>query len=75
VHEPLRLSVMIEAPTEAMTDILRRHEDVRALFDNRWLHLFALGSEGRVAWRYAGGLEWVPLAEEAAETRALAAAG
>ncbi|RDC73996.1 DUF2309 domain-containing protein [Rhodovulum sp. 12E13] len=57
-HEPLRLSVCIEAPREAMTDILSRHEGVRALFDNRWLHLFALDEAGQMAWRYAGGLEW-----------------
>lgn len=63
-HEPLRLSVCIEAPREAMSDILRRHDGVRALFDNRWLHLFALDGEGRMAWRYAGGLEWT--AEDAA---------
>jgi uncharacterized protein YbcC (UPF0753/DUF2309 family) len=40
-HDPLRLSVCIEAPKEAMTDILKRHDGVRDLFDNRWLHLFA----------------------------------
>jgi uncharacterized protein YbcC (UPF0753/DUF2309 family) len=57
-HEPLRLSVCIEAPREAMTEVLRRHEGVRALFDNRWLHLFALDAEGRMAWRYAGDLGW-----------------
>jgi uncharacterized protein len=50
VHDPLRLSVMIEAPTEAMGDILARHPQVRALFDNGWLHLFALEG-GRVAAR------------------------
>ena len=32
--------------------------DVRALFDNRWLHLFALDETGRMAWRYAGDLDW-----------------
>jgi len=57
-HEPLRLTVCIEAPTEAMTGILERHPDVRVLFDNGWLHLFALDEHGRMAWRYAGGLEW-----------------
>jgi hypothetical protein len=31
---------------------------VRALFDNRWLHLVALDDAGRMAWRYAGGLIW-----------------
>ncbi len=65
VHEPLRLSVCIEAPSEAMTDILKRHEGVRALFDNRWLHLFALDEAGRMAWRYAGGLQWTAVSAAA----------
>ena len=60
-HEPLRLSVCIEAPCEAMTEILKRHADVRALFDNRWLYLFALDDAGRMAWRYTGDLEWAPV--------------
>ncbi len=58
IHEPLRLSVCIAAPPAAMTAILRRHPDLRALFDNRWLHLFALGPDGRLTHRYAGGLAW-----------------
>ncbi len=61
VHEPLRLSVCIEAPCEAITEILKRHEGVRALFDNRWLHLFALDEVGRMAWRYAGDLQWTAM--------------
>jgi uncharacterized protein YbcC (UPF0753/DUF2309 family) len=72
-HDPLRLSVCIEAPREAMGDILRRHDGVRALFDNRWLHLFALDDEGRMAWRYAGGLGWE--AVDGAGARGLALAG
>jgi uncharacterized protein len=50
-HEPLRLSVCIEAPRQAMTDVLKRHHNVPALFDNSWLHLFALDKAGRMAWR------------------------
>ena len=61
VHEPLRLSVCIEAPREAMAEILKRHDGVRALFDNRWLHLFALDETGRMAWRYAGDLQWTAM--------------
>src|SRR6056297_2306128 len=57
MHAPLRLSVLIEAPQDAITDILARHEELRALFDNGWLHLFAL-EEGRVAARYVGDLSW-----------------
>lgn len=60
VHEPLRLAVCIEAPREAMTDILKRHPGVRDLFDNRWLHLFALDEAGNMAWRYTGDLNWSP---------------
>ena len=50
IHEPLRLSVCIEAPRAAISDILTRHEGVRALFDNRWLHLFTLDEDGRMAY-------------------------
>ena len=73
MHEPLRLSVCIEAPCEAMTAVLEKHPGVRALFDNKWLHLFAIDDEGKLAWRYAGDLAWeasgeaVPAAATAAE--------
>lgn len=58
-HEPLRLSVCIEAPREAMTEILRKHPGVRALFDNGWLSLFAMDESGAASWRYAGDLTWI----------------
>ena len=67
VHEPLRLSVCIEAPRAAMTDILARYPGVRALFDNRWLHLFALDEAGRMAWRYDGKLGWESVVDEQAD--------
>jgi uncharacterized protein YbcC (UPF0753/DUF2309 family) len=60
-HEPLRLAVCIEAPQKAMTDILRKHAGIRALFDNRWLYLFALDEAGSMAARYAGDLAWTSL--------------
>jgi uncharacterized protein YbcC (UPF0753/DUF2309 family) len=60
IHEPLRLSVCIEAPHEVMSVVLERHEEVQRLFDKRWLHLFALDEDGRMAWRYAGDLAWEP---------------
>ena len=74
-HDPLRLSVCIEAPREAMSDILSRHEGVRALFDNRWLHLFALDETGQMAWRYDGNLEWSPVAPAALAQDQLKLAG
>jgi uncharacterized protein len=56
-HEPLRLSVLIEAPQAEIINVLAKHGGVRALFDNGWLHLFAL-EEGRIAARYRPGLVW-----------------
>ncbi len=64
IHEPLRLSVVIEAPREAMNAIIEKHEVVRNLVDNGWLYLFAIDDSGKIAWRYAGGGEWEPVARE-----------
>ena len=59
-HDPLRLSVFVEAPKAAIGDVLEKHPDVRQLFDNRWLSLFSTdGSSGEV-WRYTGDLGWAP---------------
>jgi hypothetical protein len=68
VHEPLRLSVMIEAPRHAILAVLEKHPGVRDLFDNGWLHLFVLEA-GRVAARYRPGLAF----EDQAGPAALAA--
>ncbi|MBM3605396.1 MAG: DUF2309 domain-containing protein, partial [Alphaproteobacteria bacterium] len=59
VHEALRLSVLIDAPTDAMSAVLDRHPGVRALFDNGWLHLLAL-ENGRVSARYRPCGQWRP---------------
>jgi uncharacterized protein YbcC (UPF0753/DUF2309 family) len=61
VHEPQRLSVFIEAPTEAMDDIISRHDLVRQLVDNHWLHLFCINEDGSVRQREGRGV-WKTLA-------------
>jgi len=71
VHEPLRLTVVVEAPVEAIRAIVARHEGLRALLDRRWLHLLVLDESGAVAWRYAGGLAFAP--EGGARAAAVAA--
>ncbi|MDR6102824.1 uncharacterized protein YbcC (UPF0753/DUF2309 family) [Agrobacterium larrymoorei] len=58
VHEPLRLTIAVEAPKEAITDILHRHPQVRALFDNGWLALITIDDQGQLAWRYDNGGTW-----------------
>jgi uncharacterized protein YbcC (UPF0753/DUF2309 family) len=55
LHDPLRLSVIVRAPSEAISAILARHPQVCALFDNGWLHLILMDDEGRLAQRYHQG--------------------
>ena len=44
VHEPLRLSVYVEAPAAAIDDIIAKHPTVRALVENEWLFLHRIDS-------------------------------
>jgi uncharacterized protein YbcC (UPF0753/DUF2309 family) len=46
VHTPLRLSVFLEAPCDAIDRVIARHETVRRLVDNEWLFLFQIDAEG-----------------------------
>ena len=64
VHEPLRLTVCVDAPCDAIDAILSRHADVRALFDSRWLHLLAFDAQGQLALRYQDVGRWISLNED-----------
>lgn len=56
VHEPLRLSVFIEAPREALESIIAKHQVVRDLVDNEWLYLLQINREdGVISVRRPGG--------------------
>ncbi|CEG09103.1 hypothetical protein BN961_02524 [Afipia felis] len=72
VHDPVRLTVLLEAPRDAMSAILKRHDQVRALFDNKWLHLIALDDNGFMAWRYMGDLRWQAIANNKDERHPMA---
>lgn len=56
-HEPVRLNAFIEAPAAAIERVLQTHGGIRDLVENRWLHLFQIGHDGRVN-RYRGGGSW-----------------
>jgi uncharacterized protein YbcC (UPF0753/DUF2309 family) len=60
VHEPLRLTTLIEAPLEALSAVIAKRTIIRELVDNSWLHLYALDDNGRVAHRYGKGGIWEP---------------
>ena len=58
MHEPVRLSVLIEAPRTDIDAVIAKHESVRQLVENGWLHLFAIEEEGRVIVKRELGSEW-----------------
>ncbi|RTL24094.1 MAG: DUF2309 domain-containing protein [Burkholderiales bacterium] len=70
VHEPLRLTVVIDAPRAAIDAVIAKHAVVRQLLDNDWLHLWrfeAAGFERHVQgqWQpvnWSGAPEAQPLA-------------
>lgn len=41
-HQPLRLSVIIQAPKEWVADIIQRNEQIKTLLDNEWLYLVVM---------------------------------
>jgi uncharacterized protein YbcC (UPF0753/DUF2309 family) len=41
-HTPLRLSVFIEAPKSAISEVIHKHQIVKHLVNNCWLHLFQI---------------------------------
>ncbi len=48
-HDPVRLSVYVDAPLPAIEAVLDAQPDVAALVRNGWLHLFRVGENGHVA--------------------------
>ncbi|MGN6553621.1 MAG: putative inorganic carbon transporter subunit DabA, partial [Verrucomicrobiota bacterium] len=54
LHEPLRLSVFIEAKREDIAAILARQPGVRDLVQNGWVHLFAMENAGKQIFRFNG---------------------
>jgi uncharacterized protein YbcC (UPF0753/DUF2309 family) len=54
-HMPLRLSVFIEAPRSAIGAVLEKHEVVRNLVHNGWIHLFQIPPGSETVSRYTDG--------------------
>jgi uncharacterized protein YbcC (UPF0753/DUF2309 family) len=58
MHEPLRLTVIIDAPQASIETVVSNHKVVKQLIDNGWLHLWRFEQQGFV--RYNRG-EWFPV--------------
>jgi uncharacterized protein YbcC (UPF0753/DUF2309 family) len=64
-HQPLRLTVLIQAPTARVEGILLRNENLKSLLDNEWIYLLVMDpTEGNRINRYQNGMEWIPASKE-----------
>lgn len=59
-HDPLRLLTIVEAPRDRISELIKRHEILQRLFDNRWVHLMAFEREGASLYRYLPRQGWIP---------------
>ncbi len=57
-HEPVRLTVAIEAPAEMIEQVLANHAEVRQLVDNHWLHLTRIDPLDNRCYRYIQPQHW-----------------
>lgn len=58
-HQPLRLSVVINAPLATVTSILSRNENLKTLLDNEWIYLMVMDATDNSSVKtYQKGLEW-----------------
>ena len=58
IHEPLRLHACIATDTDVLDAILSRQDHVRHLVENGWVHLIALGKDGKQWLRRMPNGEW-----------------
>lgn len=58
MHEPVRLSVFIEANRADIDAVIAKHESVSQLVNNGWVHLFAIEDEGHTIQRHISGGGW-----------------
>jgi uncharacterized protein YbcC (UPF0753/DUF2309 family) len=67
-HQPLRLSTVIHAPVDRVTDVLAAHDHLTTLLDNGWLSLTVVDpTREHRAFHYDGDLCWEPAADGGAE--------
>ncbi|MFP4218836.1 MAG: DUF2309 domain-containing protein [Salinarchaeum sp.] len=60
-HQPLRLSTIVHAPVDRVTDVLAANEKLVTLLDNDWLSLTVIDPEqDHQAFHYDEALAWHP---------------
>ncbi|MFC5134107.1 MULTISPECIES: DUF2309 domain-containing protein [Haloferacaceae] len=71
-HQPLRLSTVVHAPVDRVTEVLADHGKLTGLLDNDWLSLTVVDpTREHRAFHYEDGLEWSSASEAPDARRAV----
>jgi uncharacterized protein YbcC (UPF0753/DUF2309 family) len=58
-HQPLRLTVMIQAPITRVSEILARNRNLMALLDNEWIYLMVMDpAQKNEILKYTKSIQW-----------------
>lgn len=64
-HQPLRLSVMIQAPVTRVSAILERNSHLATLLDNEWIYLLVMDpKQENEIFKYKKAMEWVSMSKD-----------
>ena len=59
-HQPLRLTVTIQAPITRVSDILARNNNLKTLLDNEWIYLMVMDpKQNNEIFQYKKSLQWL----------------
>lgn len=60
-HQPLRLTVMIQAPIKRVSEIIARNPDTKTLLDNEWIYLMIMDPTNKnEIFKYNKEIHWEP---------------
>lgn len=63
-HQPLRLSVMIQAPKERVEEILVRNSNLKTLLDNEWIYLIVMDpTQNNEIAKYTKSTQWTSMSK------------
>lgn len=64
-HKPLRLTVVINAPIDRVSEIVVRNENIKSLLDNEWIYLLVMDPvQQNQLFQYDKSVKWISLQDE-----------
>ena len=69
-HKPLRLSVMIQAPINRVSEILAANGNLKMLLDNEWIYLMVMDpTQSNEIFSYKKSIQWISTSNKSLITK------